>query len=229
MAELMAEGRFNYLEWFPEGNRAALYRPAPLPEPKPVPTVREYAEGTWLPRKTPPAVRASLAKSYRKHLARHIFPAFGDKRLDAITRGDLLDFRGLLTRPEREGGRGLKMKTARDLIDGSFRALYRDAREVDGPVAGDPFAVLRWPAKVDPEPDPFTEDERDLLVDHFWQKNRAYYPLVYAAFFTGLRTAELVGLRWGSVDLRGGKLHVRCSRTMGEDNAPKTRKSRRTI
>ena len=123
----------------------------------------------------------------------------------------------------------LKMKTARDLIDGSFRALYRDAREIDGLVAGDPFAALRWPAKVDPEPDPFTEDERDLLVDHFWQRNRAYYPLVYAAFFTGLRTAELVGLRWGDVDLRADKLHVRRSRTMGEDNAPKTRKSRRTI
>ena len=228
MAELMAEGRFNYLEWFPEGNRAHLYRPAPTPEPKPVPTVREYAEGTWLPRKTPPAVRASLAKSYRKHLARHVFPAFAGKRLDAITRGDLLDFRGLLTRSEREGGKGLKMKTARDLIDGSFRALYRDARR-DDVVTGDPFADLDWPRKVRPEPDPFTEEERDTLLDYFWHKNRHYYPLVYTVFFTGLRSGEATGLRWSAVDLRRGKLKVRVSRTLGEDNAPKTEKSTREI
>src|SRR5438034_7947128 len=91
MTDLMVEGRFNYTEWFPDGNRAALYRPAPPTEPKAVPTVGEYADATWLPRMTPPAVRASLAKSYRKHLSRHIFPAFRDKRLNEITRGALLD------------------------------------------------------------------------------------------------------------------------------------------
>src|SRR5262245_22054982 len=76
--------------------------------------------------RTPPAVRASLTRTYRKHLKRHLRPVFGGKRLDEITRAALLDFRGMLTRSEQERGKGLKMKTARDIIDGTFRALYRD-------------------------------------------------------------------------------------------------------
>jgi len=224
----MAEQRFDYLRWFPHGNKAALFRPAGTSALATPPTVDAYAERTWLPRKVPPLVRASLTKTYRKAI-RHVRRRFDGVRLDHVTPAALEDFRAYLTRPEREGGRGLKMKTARDLIDGSFRALYRDAREVDRLVTGDPFAALTWPAKIDPEPDPFTEDERDLLVEHFWQRNRPYYPLVYVAFFTGMRTGELVGLRWGDVDIRTAKLHVRRSRTMGEDNAPKTRKSKRTI
>jgi integrase len=228
MSDLMAEGRFDYLAWFPDGNRAALYRPAPPPEAVQVPTVRAYAEDTWLPRMTPPAVRASLEKTYRKHLTRHLLPAFGTRRLSEVARGDLLDFRGLLTRSEREGGKGLKMKTARDMIDGTFRALFRDARR-DGLVTGDPFADLDWPRKVRPEPDPFTEEERDLLVAHFWDRDRHYYPLVFTMFWTGLRTGEATGLRWGAVDLRRARLKVRVSRTLGEDNPPKTEKSTREI
>jgi integrase len=224
MSDLMAEGRFNYLEWFPNGNRAALYQPVP----KSTPTVSEFVEATWLPRMTPPAVRASLTRTYRKHLKRHILPIFGGKRLDEITRPALLDFRGILTRSEGEGGKALKMKTSRDIIDGTFRALYRDARR-DGLVGGDPFADLGWPRQVRPEPDPFTEDERDLLLDYFWRRARHYYALVYTLFFTGLRTGEATGLRWRVVDLRRGKLKVRVSRTLGEDNPPKTAKSTREI
>ncbi len=227
MSDEMAEGKFDYLWWFPSGNKAHLFRRAP-PEPRVPPTVHEYAEHTWLPRKKPPMVRASLADTYHWAL-KHIERRFRDVRLDRVTTPALEDFRAFLTGPERESGRGLKMKTARDIIDGSFRALYRDAREIDGLVTGDPFAALRWPAKIDPEPDPFTEEERDLLIDYFWHKNRHYYPLVYTMFFTGLRTGEAVALRWGDVDLQRGRLSVRRSRTMGEDNPPKTKKSKRTI
>ena len=50
-----------------------------------------------------------------------------------------------------------------------------------------------------------------------------------AACWTGARPSELIWLRWGDVDLRGGKLLIRRSRTFGEDNAPKTAGSERTI
>ncbi len=55
-----------------------------------------------------------------------------------------------------------------------------------------------------------------------------YYSYVLTAW-TGTRPSELIGLRWGDVDLRAGKLLIRRSRTFGEDKAPKTRGSERTI
>ena len=76
-------------------------------------------------------------------------------------------------------GKGLAVKTARDMIDGSFRALFRDARK-ENLVTGDPFAALDWPDKVDPEPDPFTEEERDILLDYYWRKDRQVPVRVHA-------------------------------------------------
>lgn len=229
ISDEIADDTFDYLHWFPNGNKADLFRPAEPSAPEPLPTVHQYADRTWLPRKLPPLVRATLADTYRSHLTRHILPAFGDLPLTEVTPAALEDFRAKLTRPESEGGKGLKMKTARDMIDGSFRALYRDARTVDRLVADDPFKALRWPAKVDPEPDPFTEAERDKLVGYFQRKDPHYYPLVVTMFRTGIRVGEAVGLRWGDIDLRNGTLAVRRSRTMREDNPPKTKRSRRTI
>ena len=52
---------------------------------------------------------------------------------------------------------------------------------------------------------------------------------MFTQFFTGLRPGEAIGPRRGSLDLRRGRLLVRASRTLGEDNPPKTKKSKRTI
>src|SRR5262249_37486964 len=123
---------------------------------------------------------------------------------------------------------GLALKTARDIIDGTFRALYRDARK-EGIALGDPFADVTWPRRPAYEPDPFTEAERDALCTYFRRKQPQSYPLVYTLFHTGLRTGEAVGLRWSAVDLRAATLTVRISRSRGEDNPPKTKNSQRTI
>src|SRR5262249_29151604 len=156
----------------------------------------------------------------------HILPRFGDQHFADVTVGALADFRVHLVAPG-DAGKGLAPKTARDIIDGTFRALYRDARE-EGLAAGDPFAGLKWSRRVTYEPDPFTEAERDALCVYFRRKPPDSYPLVYTLFHTGLRTGEVVGLRWGMVDLRAGTLTVRISRSRGEDNAPKTKNSQRT-
>jgi integrase len=192
---------------------------------------------TWQPRNQPPLVRASLALSRAKHLRCHILPAFGGRRLDTITPTALEDFRALVTRPVEAAGKGLKLKTARDIVDSTFRALVRDARTIDyvtaygvsQPVAIDPFAVLRWKREEAPGPDPFTEDERDALLAYFWERKRSYHAFVYTLFHTGMRTGEAVGLRWDDIDLRRGQVTIRRSRTYGEDNAPKTQQARRTI
>jgi integrase len=190
-------------------------------------SIAQWAETVWLPRKVPPLVRRSLADTYRKHLRNHLLPRFGSQYFADVTVGALADFRIHLVAPV-DVGQGLSPKTARDIIDGTFRALYRDARE-EGLAAGDPFAGLRWPRRVTYEPDPFTEAERDALCAYFRHKHPDSYPLVYTLFQTGLRTGEVVGLRWCAVDLRAGTLTVHISRSHGEDNPPKTKNSQRTI
>ena len=57
----------------------------------------------------------------------------------------------------------LSLKSARNVIDAYFRAMIRDARNIDRLMSGDPFAALEWRKQPAEDPDPFTEEERDKI------------------------------------------------------------------
>jgi hypothetical protein len=68
----MDEGRFDYLHWFPAGNRAYLFI---KPEAKPITpyTVKGYFS-RWVKRQEN-RVRAHRVKEYNSHFNRHILKA----------------------------------------------------------------------------------------------------------------------------------------------------------
>ncbi len=156
ISEEMERSTFNYLHWFPEGNKAQQFRPAPT-TPQ---TVGEYYR-VWIERKQPPFVRKGLARDYRDQFRLYILPKFDHTRLEHLTPALLDAFRSHLMHDK-----GLSIKTARNIIDASFRAMFRDARTVDyfAELQGkDPFAALQWPRARAGRPDPFFEDERDAV------------------------------------------------------------------
>src|SRR5258706_8290710 len=61
MSAEMAAEKFDYLAWFPNGSKASYFRTKVSTT-----TVGEYITDTWLPRKQPPLVRLSTAKTYAK-------------------------------------------------------------------------------------------------------------------------------------------------------------------
>src|SRR5688572_14648513 len=97
----------------------------------PLPTVQQYFD-KWIKTKSAPLFRLAQARDYRQHFGAHILAKwvdsenrareFGPMRLDAIGTGELTQFRTALL------NKGLSVKTARNIIDSSFRAMYRDAR-----------------------------------------------------------------------------------------------------
>lgn len=79
-----------------------------------------------------------------------------------------------------------------------------------------------------------TWDEAELNRFLEYAKRTEYYPFCYLALFTGMRRSELLGLKWGDVDLLLCQLSVR--RTLHhlhngkiEYGEPKTEKSKRLI
>lgn len=103
----------------------------------------------------------------------------------------------------------------------------------DGLITTDPFVLVKVDALVGKnkpksfEVSPFSMAEIKSIVD------KAEPPLAYniqLAFFTGLRTGELLGLRWQDVDLEGGWISVSGSVVQGgfEDDL-KTATSNRRI
>jgi integrase len=97
----------------------------------------------------------------------------------------------------------------------------------------DPFDDLPqnwWPRIQQEDPDPFTEAERDKILEYY-RANRPYWAYAFAffRFYTGTRPSEASALKYGNVDLVSAKATVKTSRTLGEENAPKTAGSARTF
>ena len=73
-----------------------------------------------------------------------------------------------------------------------------------------------------PEVDPFSQDEADTIVAHLYEHYTGA-EAIYAAYFefafwTGMRTSEMLALTWGDIDLRKGIAHVRKAQSKGRLN-----------
>ncbi len=100
----------------------------------------------------------------------------------------------------------LKPKSAKNIIDACFQALWIDARK-QGLLKRDafteePFSQLVWPRLTFPPSDLFTPEERDKILNYFKAKTPyADYAFPFTFFWTELRPSEVTALRWSNVDL----------------------------
>jgi integrase len=188
-------------------------------------TVRDYYE-EWIKIKTGAMVRPSTTLDYRTHFSCHLLPAFGSLALGALGVADLVKFR------QRLLAKGLSVKTCRNIIDASFRAMWRDAL-IEGKVKENPFALLRWPRAKRHRPTPFKPEERDRIIQWWAENNPYFYPWIYFQFFTGMRPSESAGLTWNDIDWEANTITIVKSHITGEvgddDGETKTENSNRVI
>ena len=225
ISEEMQAGTFEYLRWFRNGNRAHEFRPNSETNAKPESITVGLYYRDWIERRKPPFVRPGLHHDYVRQFRRYILPNFEDTPLVDIDLTKLDVFRARLNQVG-----GLSLKSCRNIIDGTFRAMMRDAR-AEKPSLGltDHFANLKWKRLPTSKPDPFTAEERDVILNHFREKHGFYYPFVATLFYTGARQSEIIALRWGDIDLRSGTLSISKSHYMDEDSPTKTAASERVI
>ena len=174
--------------------------------------MREYYN-KWILQQRPPVVRKSNERGYKQHFSRYILPQMGEVALAEVPTRALMDFQSYLLhdilRLKKGAKPGLSAKTARNIIDGSFRAMVRDVRDIDGLMTGDPFVAVQWPDKEIERRDAFTKEDRDKILDYFRSNEPFYYPFVFTMFWTGMRPSECTALRVGDVDLKKGRSQSR--------------------
>ena len=220
-------GAFDYLKHFPHGNKASFFiQQRQSGEAK---TIRQYYQ-SWKRDKQPPFVKKSRAQKYESHFENHILPLHGGKYLEFYGVAEIRELRADLIEAKK-----LKMKTAKNVINATLRAFFRDAR-AEGLIEKNPFDELPrrwWPKSAPPPPDPFSEKERDEILGHFKAKHlQSWGPgfvFLYCLFWTGARPSELTARTWRDYDPRTRKLAITSSRVAGEEGSTKTAASKRTI
>lgn len=216
-------GTFDYLKWFPYGNKAAHFAGLKS-RVKPVSVGQWY--DIWIARQVVPLIRKSLLRSYEQHFGAYILPRWKDQPLSEISVADLNEFRVYLIQQ-----RGHSIKTAKNIINGSLRAFFRDA-QAEALVTRNLFKELPvrwWPRHESPPPDPFTWDERERIIEWFYHRDRHYHSFVAFSLWQYVRPSETTALRWGRVDFGVKKAEIFLSRNLQTEAPTKTASSRRVI
>lgn len=206
-------GDFRYEEYFPDSPRAAVFGHA---TPRGKLTLKAKLEAYR--DRTEKTLERSTWLCYRRDIDNVLVKRWGETDIRNLSRGDLRDWIGTLT---------VGLKRIQNLLL-PLRNVLTEAVE-DQVIPASPLEGLKIRRLVAPEqrdsdyePDPYTQDQLATLLGNLDGIERWTFQ---AWAYLGLRTSELVGLRWASVDLEARVVTIREVTTVGRDKARTKTKS----
>ena len=116
---------------------------------------------------------------------------------------------------------GKSINETRNVLSQIFKRAY-----FDGVIEANPVERIERYKQETIEPKPFNQSEIKRILKALQSPYKEFYQF---AFYTGLRTGELLGLRWEDVDIKNRVAHIRVNITSGKEKAPKTVGSIRTV
>ena len=188
---------FRYTDYFPNSRRARLFGHAVSTV-----TIKELLE-EWLKdvERTHPH---STYRCYKKSCNAHLIPEFGSTRARELTPQQIREW--------IRGRTGTLKSIRNDLTP--LRAVL-DCALNDDIIDRNPLdkikvskLVSRKQAKTDYLVDPFTDDEIKTVLATAREYDPRIFNLLQFAFYSGLRTSELFGLKWGDIDWRNKTIRV---------------------
>lgn len=215
VVDAIADGTFDYAVTFPDSPRAEEFA-----TPRDI-TVGEYLE-RWLKAERE-YVASSTYNDYRKIVNNQLIPAFGDIALIDFRRKMAIDWaRNKKATPKTIGNIISPLRIALD-------AAVEDELIDSNPLSG--WKIRRKKTKGQTKKtkiEPFSQEEREAILGVLSSQGRN---LIQLAFWTGLRTSEIVALNWDDIDWLRGVVIVDKGITQHADEAeePKTQAANREV
>lgn len=168
-------------------------------------------------------IKASTFDDYRKIVFHTLIPAIGRKHLDELKRADIRELCDAL--PDATNKR---LANIQSVLRTALQAALDDDLIDTNQLYGWTYKRAEAPRPED-DVDPFSQAEQIAIFEAC--REAAHANLFRFAFWTGLRTSELVALRWGDIDWLRGTVRVARGRTTAakEAETPKTRRSMRDV
>ncbi|MDD3769246.1 MAG: site-specific integrase [Sulfuricurvum sp.] len=154
---------------------------------------------------------------YSRILKNEIMPFFGGQKIDQIKTTDVR----VWVNKQLEK---VSPKTVAEKLC-IIRTIFRYGLE-DEIIDRNPVDTVRLPSHAKPDVEPLSADDVRRLLDvaEGWYRN-----FLAVAVYTGMRTGEMIALRWEDIDMEAGYIRVRHSITRGVLSTPKTLESIRDI
>lgn len=212
----IAKGTFNYSKYFPNSKNALRFGykpPSDITVGEMLTTYLEEAKRT---------LEFSTYNGYLKKTNRYLMPAFKNIPIRELTpamiREWVKDF-------------NLTMKTIKNTMT-PLRAVIATAL-VDEIIDKNPLdhiilakLVNKETSESDYEVDPFNKLEIEAILNAAEPQVKNFFQF---AFFTGLRTSELIALDWSDIDWIGGFIYITKAYVSGRIKPTKTKGSKRQV
>lgn len=207
-------GTFDYAATFPKSKRAAKlgYQTGQVP-------LSEYLP-KWLERKEA-HLKASTLDGYRKIIKGVLIPRLGGAALVTLNRKAVRDALATIDASNK------RLANIQSCLRSALGDAVDDELIDTNPLAGWTYSVKEKP-KTEDEIDPFTKEEQRVILE---AAAGQYRNLLQFAFWTGLRTSELVALEWGDIDWIRGEARISRGLTKAAKQAevPKTAAGVRSV
>ncbi len=172
-------------------------------------TVEAFLLEQWFPA-IDGRLRRSTRANYETNLKVHIIPALGALKLQRLTAPRIASFYSELLAGGRRDGKGLAPKTVRNIHALLHRALKDAARW--GYVPHNRADDVDPPHGASPEQQVWTPEQLRAFLIHV--RDDRLYALWLLVATTGMRRAELAGLRWSDIDFARARLTPRLPRVV---------------
>ncbi len=181
-----------------------------------IPIVDEFIQKSFTIHKS--RRKPSTHLDYYNGYFNHIKKKFGTKSLDEIKPSDIELWQNSLL---KKGLSPRRIRTLRTILT----TMYSDAIK-DGIVIVSPLSMVKVPKAQKVEILPFSLDEIKQLISNAEGQIKNFIAL---AFFTGMRSGEMIGLRWSDINFDKNEISITRAIKMGEISTPKTENSMRVI
>lgn len=197
----IATGNLNLYQYFPEYPKARQFRQGSDI------TISEQIK-CWLDRKHREC-SPSTFRDYQSAIKTHLEPSFGELRLSELTSRHIRDW---------INDQVISNKRINNVLI-PLRTIYKEAYQ-DSLIESNPLDRVPNLSLKTPEVSPFTIDEMNKILNACDGQIKNIFTF---AFWSGVRTSELVALTWDDVDLEAKTAFIRSVRTRaGQKDYTKT-------
>nr|WP_067286148.1 DUF3596 domain-containing protein [Marinobacterium profundum] len=205
----IAMGNFDYGKHFPNSKNALKFSK----NKSALVTVEETLK-QWI-KKAEMRCQHSTIRDYNSAIYYHLIPAFGQITLEDFNVSYVYDWLDEIN---------ISNKRINNVL-GPLRQALQDAF-YDGIIEQNPMDRFRYLSPETREPQPFNQDEINRILNQLEGQCRN---LIQFAFWSGLRTSELIALRWQDVDLPNNRVHIRTAIVRKREKTTKTVSGLRTV
>jgi integrase len=213
--DAIAWGNFDYLQHFPNSKKAQQLAGTQANNI----TIKQMIND-WFKR-TQDQWEFSTKRGYISKITHHIEPNFGHISVSEFKPSIFKDWGATATKKNtNEPLTGKTKNEIRSIMRSAFQELY-----IDEVIDGNPIDRIKRFKHIKKEPEPFNPSEREKILAQMTGQVRNLYEF---AFWTGLRTSELLALRKCDIDLKRKVIFVRKALVHGREKGTKTKSGERT-